>query len=110
MAGRKKEGGVGIGIGNICFKYFNCMQSPGQSPASLAVSVLVLHLLVSEVSASSFKFTYERAMCSFRKSKGVCVGLLALIRLPQSSSQSGDSMRIYSEEVGHNRERGSPSH
>lgn len=109
MAGRKKEGGVGIDVGNICFKYFKRMRSPGQL-ALLLCRVLVSHLLVSEVSASSFKFTYERAMCSFRKSKGVCVGLLALICLPQSSSQSGDSMRIYSEEVGHNRERESPSH
>lgn len=47
-------------------------------------------------------------MCSFRKSKGVCVGLLALTCHPQSSSQSGDSMRIYSEEVGHNREERIP--
>lgn len=92
---------------NWCWQWFlstfNCMRSPGQL-ALLLCCILVLHLLVSEVSASPFKFTYERAMCSFRKSKGVCVGLLALICLRQSSSQSGDSMRIYSEEVGHNRE------
>lgn len=86
------------------FEYFNCLWSPGQL-ALLLCCLLVLHLLVS---ASPFKFTYERAMCSFRKSKGVCVGLLALTCHPQSSSQSGDSMRIYSEEVGHNREERIP--
>lgn len=70
--------------------------------------LLVLQLLVREVSASPSKFTHERAMCSFRKSRGVCVGLLALTCHPQSSSQSGDSMRICSEEVDHNREERIP--
>lgn len=89
------------------FKYFNCLWSPGQL-ALLLCCLLVLHLLVREVSASPSKFSYERAMCSLRKSKGVCVGLLALTCHPQNSSQSGDSMRIYSEEVGHNREERIP--
>lgn len=89
------------------FKYFKCLWSPGQL-AHLLSCLLVLHLLVCEVSASLFKFTYEKAMCSFRKSKGECVGLLALTCYPQSSSQSGESMKIYSEEVGHNKEERIP--
>ena len=56
MAGSKNKGGVGIGVGNTCHKYFNCRQSPGQLALSLC-HVLVLHLLVSEVSASPFRFT-----------------------------------------------------
>lgn len=81
-----------------------------RSTGSLAVSrhVLVSRLSVSEVSASPPEVSGERATRPFGESRGVCEGLLALTCLPPSSAQSGDSTRIYSEEVGHDRDRGSP--